>query len=916
MECPIISSIQKVNIYETKARFYVVGSNNTETIFRVLKIDRTEPKELHIHDDKHVYSKLEIMNLLTMIESGNRTTVKQKQQSTGLTKSVSAYGIVGFVKFLEGYYMVLITKRSKVALIGGHTIYKIEDTVMQYIPNDGVRFTHPDEPKYVKMFQSIDLSSNFYFSYSYDLTHTLQYNMEPVVKMPGTFPTQDSTRDGPEMLLKNKESHSRSQKCSDRRTKSYKDSIAEKEGEVFGVKTKPETRYIWNKYLTDVFAEEVHQDWVLHLVYGFIAQCNLYVFGKSVYITLIARRSNEFAGTRFLKRGANSKGAVANEVETEQIVYDTAVTHLHKCKITSFVQMRGSIPVYWSQDISKMVPKPVIQLDQRDPYFHTAGLHFNNCLHRYGAPTILLNLVKRHEKRKHEKKLCEEFKECKTYLNQFLPPDKQMIYIGFDMAHYTKKKTNNVLDRLAGISTKCVKQTGFFFHSPNLKEEFWERDEFDGVQGYKTPTGSKQTGVVRTNCVDCLDRTNTAQFAMGKCALAYQLCALGVLSSPELDFDTDCLRMLEELYEDQGDTVALQYGGSHLVHRIEGYRKIAPWKAHSLDILQTLSRYYSNAFSDLEKQQATNVFLGLFVPKESLPNIWDLPTDFYLHNQDAMGEKISRRSYTMWCDPDVFDYLPLPYAEACKTCSCEVKVLSKSDECVNMFFEHYKPYERTEFQKLFQTMGKAICNFRPKVWKNASPSPFDRRVFPEAKESSHEVNPSISGKESTSSVTSNTSEEGSTSSGSSVEGDIVTSSSDDENSLGKTHVWPGYTSFDENIYDLDLTKFEEDEETQDMYERYVELGAAEKPDENADKARSDVNLSPNMREVKAVLTEVPEIKPLGEYRSDIYWVEEPTVSKRSHELYIQYVKCGLQGASEPSHANKEIYRNYVRQLYM
>ena len=26
------------------------------------------------------------------------------------------------------------------------------------------------------MFQAIDLSSNFYFSYGYDLTHTLQYN--------------------------------------------------------------------------------------------------------------------------------------------------------------------------------------------------------------------------------------------------------------------------------------------------------------------------------------------------------------------------------------------------------------------------------------------------------------------------------------------------------------------------------------------------------------------------------------------------------------------------------------------------------------------------------------------------------------------------------------------------------------------
>ena len=35
--------------------------------------------------------------------------------------------------------------------------------------------------------------------------------------------------------------------------------------------------------------------------------------------------------------------------------------------------------------------------------------------------------------------------------------------------------------------------------------------------------GQTQHGVVRTNCVDCLDRTNTAQFAMGKCALAFQV---------------------------------------------------------------------------------------------------------------------------------------------------------------------------------------------------------------------------------------------------------------------------------------------------------------------------------------------------------------------------------------------------------
>ena len=52
------------------------------------------------------------------------------------------------------------------------------DTKLIYIPNDDVRVAHSDEARYVKMFQAIDLSSNFYFSYSYDLTNTMQYNLK------------------------------------------------------------------------------------------------------------------------------------------------------------------------------------------------------------------------------------------------------------------------------------------------------------------------------------------------------------------------------------------------------------------------------------------------------------------------------------------------------------------------------------------------------------------------------------------------------------------------------------------------------------------------------------------------------------------------------------------------------------------
>lgn len=41
-------------------------------------------------------------------------------------------------------------------------------------------------------------------------------------------------------------------------------------------------------------------------------------------------------------------------------------------------QIRGSIPSHWSQDVSKMVPKPPITFDVMDPYAETAGMFDQN----------------------------------------------------------------------------------------------------------------------------------------------------------------------------------------------------------------------------------------------------------------------------------------------------------------------------------------------------------------------------------------------------------------------------------------------------------------------------------------------------------------------------------------------------------
>lgn len=71
-----------------------------------------------------------------------------------------------------------------------------------------------------------------------------------------------------------------------------------------------------------------------------------------------------------------------------------------------------------------------------------------------------------------------------------------------------------------------------------------------------------QRGVLRTNCIDCLDRTNVAQYAYGLAALGHQLHALGIIDHPKIDLDDPVADDLMRFYERMGDTLAHQYGGS------------------------------------------------------------------------------------------------------------------------------------------------------------------------------------------------------------------------------------------------------------------------------------------------------------------------------------------------------------------
>jgi hypothetical protein len=73
--------------------------------------------------------------------------------------------------------MIIMVKRSVVALIGGHYLYHLEGTEMLPVAANH-RIDNPtEEQRLLTLFKQVDMTKNFYFSYTYDITSTLQRNL-------------------------------------------------------------------------------------------------------------------------------------------------------------------------------------------------------------------------------------------------------------------------------------------------------------------------------------------------------------------------------------------------------------------------------------------------------------------------------------------------------------------------------------------------------------------------------------------------------------------------------------------------------------------------------------------------------------------------------------------------------------------
>nr|XP_017234341.1 PREDICTED: phosphoinositide phosphatase SAC2-like [Daucus carota subsp. sativus] len=566
--------LKKFNLYRTHSYFYMIGQDKSGAVRRVLKISRLEPFELDITEDSTTYSEVDCKELLKRIDDGNMST-------GGLKFVTTCYGIVGFIKFLGPYYMLLVTKREKIGVICGHAIYSITGTDLFSIPNSTVLSNmaySKNENRYLKLLCTVDLTRDFFFSYSYNIMCSLQKNMRD--------------HEAGHFLY--------------------------------------ETMFVWNEFMTRGIRNHLKNTlWTVALVYGFFKQVNLQISGKCFNLILIARRSRHYAGTRYLKRGVTEEGYVANDVETEQIVITDAPDGC--TQISSVVQNRGSIPLFWSQETSRWHMKPDIILSKKDPGYKATRLHFINLAKRYGNPIIILNLIKIREKRPRESVLCAEFHNAIDIINRDLRAENRLKFLHWDLSNFSRSKTMNVLLILAKLAEQALKLTGIFYcqaQSSSKRKEIFNWFSSENSERSNIIKASFQNGVLRTNCIDCLDRTNVAQFAYGLVAFIRQLNTLRLLDTPSIDLDSPLADELLRLYEMMGDELALQYGGSAAHNKIFCQRR-GQWKAatKSQELFRILQRYYSNTYRDAEKQDAINVFLGHYKPHQGNLELWVLDSD-------------------------------------------------------------------------------------------------------------------------------------------------------------------------------------------------------------------------------------------------------------------------------------------------
>ncbi|KAJ8647170.1 hypothetical protein MRB53_000193 [Persea americana] len=338
-------------------------------------------------------------------------------------------------------------------------------------------------------------------------------------------------------------------------------------------------RFLWNNYMLEVLIDNKLEPYLLPVIQGSFQNFQAEIGKEIVDVTVIARRCTRRTGTRLWRRGADPDGYVANFVESEQIMRSNGYT-------ASLVQVRGSIPILWEQ-IVDLTYKPNFEVVKPEEASRVAERHFLDLRKRYKS-VLVVDLVNKHG---NEGRLSEKYAATMQNLSS-----DDIRYIHFDFhqicGHIHFDRLSILYDQIADY----LKKHGYFMLNTNGEK------------------AKEQLGVVRTNCIDCLDRTNVTQSMIGRKMLESELQEIGIFGTDETisahpKFDES----FKILWANHGDDISLQYAGTPALKRdlVRYGKQTVP--GILMDGWNAMSRYYLNNFCDGTKQDAIDLLHGHYI---------------------------------------------------------------------------------------------------------------------------------------------------------------------------------------------------------------------------------------------------------------------------------------------------------------
>ncbi|GMI68254.1 SAC DOMAIN-CONTAINING PROTEIN 6, IMPAIRED IN BABA-INDUCED STERILITY 2, SUPPRESSOR OF ACTIN 1B [Hibiscus trionum] len=340
-----------------------------------------------------------------------------------------------------------------------------------------------------------------------------------------------------------------------------------------------EPRFLWNNYMLEVLIDHKLDPFLLPVVQGSFHNFQAAIGKDIIDITLIGRRCSRRNGTRMWRRGADPDGYVANFVETEQIAQMNGF-------VASFVQVRGSMPFLWEQ-IVDLTYKPKFEIVKPEEAPRVAERHFLDLRKKYGA-VLAIDLV---NTTGDEGRLSAKFaSSVEPILNDDLR------YIHFD---FHKICGHVHFERLAFLYDQIA--------------DFLEKNGYLLLND-KGEKMKEQHGIVRTNCIDCLDRTNVTQSMIARKVLELQLRRIGVFAAEEtIRSHPNLDEKYKILWANHGDDVSIQYSGTPALKG--DFVRFGKRTVQGIlnDFYNALGRYYFNNFADGTKQDAIDLLQGHYI---------------------------------------------------------------------------------------------------------------------------------------------------------------------------------------------------------------------------------------------------------------------------------------------------------------